>query len=291
MPVLRDMEVGLMFWGEKAPQKTLQQVKSLGVKCGHLGIAGRVPLAGAAAAWKEALAQEDFAVTTVFASYEGESYADIPTVRRTVGFTPPITREAREERTRKVIDFASALGVNSFACHVGWIPEDRKNNTYAVAVDVVRRICDYAAQLNMIFALETGQEKAHSLLEFLKDVGRDNLRLNFDPANLILYGTEDPSLALTALGPHVVSVHCKDGNWPPKTQPDSLGTEMPLGQGSVDLPAFIKKLKAIGYRGPLTIEREVALDQDMDDRHKEGVAHPDDIRKAVKLLESLRDKS
>jgi sugar phosphate isomerase/epimerase len=66
---------------------------------------------------------------------------------------------------------------------------------------------------------------------------------------------------------------------------------MPLGQGSVDLPAFIKKLKAIGYRGPLNIEREVALDQDMDDRHKEGVAHPDDIRKAVKLLEGLRDKA
>src|SRR6185437_9534359 len=172
------MEVGLMFWGDKAPRKTLQLVKDLGVRCGHLGLAGQVPLAGAASAWKEAIAQEDFAVTTVFASYEGESYADIPTVRRTVGFTPPLTREAREERTRKVIDFTSALGVNSFACHVGWIPEDRSDNIYTVAVDVVRRICDYAAQLKMIFALETGQEKAHSLLAFLQDVGRDNLRLN-----------------------------------------------------------------------------------------------------------------
>ena len=65
---------------------------------------------------------------------------------------------------------------------------------------------------------------------------------------------------------------------------------MPLGEGSVDLPAYIKKLKQVGYRGPLTIEREVSLDQDMDDRHKEGVAHIDDIRNAVKLLERLRDE-
>lgn len=291
MPVLKDMEVGLMFWGEKQPQKTIQLVKALGVRCGHLGLAGHVPLAGAASAWKDALAQEDFAVTTVFASYDGESYADIPTVRRTVGFIPPATREAREARTREVIEFTSKLGVSSFACHVGWIPHDRSHHAYAVALDVVRRICDYAAQYKMIFALETGQEASQALLEFLDEVKRDNLRLNFDPANLILYGTEDPLQALGALGPHIASVHCKDGNWPPKDRHDALGTEMPLGEGSVNIPAFIKKLKEIGYRGPLTIEREVALDQDMDDRHKEGVAHPDDIRKAVKLLEQLRDSN
>jgi sugar phosphate isomerase/epimerase len=290
VPILREMEVGLMFWGDKAPRKTLQLVKDLGVRCGHLGLAGQVPLAGAASAWKEAITQEDFAVTTVFASYEGESYADIPTVRRTVGFIPPSTREAREARTREVIEFASALGVNSFACHVGWIPHDRTHHAYAVALDVVRRICDYTAQYKMLFALETGQETAEALLEFLDEVGRDNLRLNFDPANLVLYGTEDPLTALGAVGSHVVSVHCKDGNWPPKEPASALGTEMPLGEGSVNIPGFIKKLKEVGYRGPLTIEREVALDQDMDDRHKEGVAHPDDIRKAVKLLEELRDK-
>ena len=279
-----------MFWGDKAPRKTLQLVKDLGVRCGHLGLAGQVPLAGAASAWKEAITLEDFAVTTVFASYEGESYADIPTVRRTVGFIPPSTREVREARTREVIEFASALGVNSFACHVGWIPHDRTHHAYAVALDVVRRICDYTAQYKMLFALETGQETAEALLEFLDEVGRDNLRLNFDPANLVLYGTEDPLTALGAVGSHVVSVHCKDGNWPPKEPASALGTEMPLGEGSVNIPGFIKKLKEVGYRGPLTIEREVALDQDMDDRHKEGVAHPDDIRKAVKLLEELRDK-
>lgn len=286
--MLRDMEVGLMFWGEKAPLQTIRQVKALGMRCGHLGFAGHVPLAGAAAAWKEALTREDFAVTTIFASYEGESYADIPTVQRTVGFIPPATREAREARTREVIDTASALGVPSFACHVGFVPEDRAHPDYAVARDVVRRICDYAARHKMSFALETGQEPAPALLEFLHDAARDNLRINFDPANLILYGTADPIEALAAVAPYVVSVHCKDGNWPPKDRPGALGTEMPLGQGAVDMPRFVSKLKEIGYRGPLTIEREVALDQDMDDRHKEGVSHLDDIRDAVALLERLR---
>ena len=288
MPVLRDMEVGLMFWGDKEPQKTIRLVKALGVHCGHLGIAGQTPLAGAAAGWTEAVLRQDFSVTTVFAAYDGESYADIPTVRRTVGFTPAKTRNEREARTHEVIDFAAALGVDSFACHVGWIPHDRKHEAYNVAVTITQRICDYARQYKMIFALETGQEASQALLEFLDDVGRDNLRLNFDPANLILYGTEDPIEALELLGPHIVSVHCKDGNWPLK-DPDALGTEMPLGEGSVNIPAFVCKLKEVGYRGPLTIEREVALDQNMDDRHK-GVAHPDDIRKAVKLLEELRDK-
>jgi sugar phosphate isomerase/epimerase len=282
------MEVGLMFWGEKAPLKTIRQVKALGMRCGHLGFAGQVPLAGAAPAWKEALEQEDFAVTAVFGAYEGESYADIPTVQRTVGFIPPATREAREARTRVVIDTAAALGVPIFACHVGFVPEDHAHPDYAVARDVVRRICDYAAQYKMFFALETGQEPAGALLEFLHDVDRDNLRINFDPANLILYGTADPIEALGALAPYLVSVHVKDGNWPPKDKPGALGTEMPLGEGSVGMERLVNKLKEIGYRGPLTIEREVSLDQDMDDRHKEGVAHLEDIRRAVKLLEQLR---
>lgn len=288
MPTLREMEVGLMFWGEKTPLKTIRQVKALGMRCGHLGFAGQVPLEGAATEWKKALSEEDFAATVLFGAYEGESYADIPTVQRTVGFIPPDTREAREARTRELIETAAALEIPIFACHLGFVPEDRAHPDYMVARDVVRRICDYAARHKMTFALETGQESAKALLEFLQDAGRDNLRVNFDPANLILYGTEDPIDALDLLAPYVVSVHVKDGNWPPKNKPGALGTEMPLGQGAVGMERFVNKLKEIGYRGPLTIEREVALDQDMDDRHKEGVGHLDDIRGAVTLLERLR---
>lgn len=287
-PALKPLEVGLMFWGEKTPLKTIRAVKALGLRCGHLGFAGHVPLAGAAQAWKEALDAEQFVVTTIWAAYEGESYADIPTVQNTVGFIPPATREVREARTREVIDMGAAMGISSFACHIGFVPEDAGSPDYVAVREIVRRICDYAASKGMTFALETGQEPAEDLKRFIEDVGKENLKVNFDPANMILYGTADPIEALDVVAPYVISVHVKDGNWPPKGVAGALGTETPLGEGAVGMDRFVNKLRQIGYSGPLAIEREVALDQDMDDRHKEGLSHLDDIRGAIALLEKLR---
>ena len=83
MPALRDLEIGIMFWAGQDPVETLRGVKALGVRAGQLGIPGDMPLEGAAEKWKAALAQEDFTVVTVFCSYLGESYADIPTVQQT----------------------------------------------------------------------------------------------------------------------------------------------------------------------------------------------------------------
>ena len=289
MPALKPLEVGLMFWGEKTPLKTIRAVKALGLRCGHLGFAGHVPLTpDAAKEWKAALVEEQFVVTTIWAAYEGESYADGPTVQRTVGFIPPATREAREARSREVIDFGAALGISSFACHIGFVPADTSSPDYTAVREIVRRICDYAASKDMTFALETGQEPARELKHFIEDVGRDNLKVNFDPANMILYGTADPIEALDIVAPHVVSVHAKDGNWPPKDSPGALGTETPLGEGAVGMERFVNKLKQIGYTGPMAIEREVSLDQDMDDRHKEGLSHLDNIRSAIALLDRLR---
>ena len=277
MPALRDMEIGVMFWAGREPVETLREVKSLGVRCGQLGVPGGMPLDGAAAAWRAALEREDFTIVTVFAAYEGEDYADIPTVQKTVGFIPPATRALREKRTLELSDFARDLGVNSIACHIGFVPEDASDPDYIAVREIVRRVCDYAAKNGQSFALETGQEPAHVLLHFIQDVDRPNLKINFDPANMILYGTGDPIEALTVLAPHVVSVHCKDGDWPPNT-PGALGVERPLGQGSVGMERFIAKLKEIGYKNPLNIEREV-----MD--HQQRLR---DIRMAVELLERLR---
>jgi sugar phosphate isomerase/epimerase len=143
---------------------------------------------------------------------------------------------------------------------------------------MVRRICDYAARNGQVFALETGQEPAHVLLEFLKDCGRPNLKINFDPANMILYGSGDPIEAVGVLAQHVVSVHCKDGNWPPADKPGALGEEKPLGQGSVGIDRFIAKLKSLGYAGTLNIERE---GQSPEQWRK-------DLAMAVELLARLR---
>jgi sugar phosphate isomerase/epimerase len=286
-------EIGLMFWGEKHPEKTIAAVKQLGMTCGHLGFAGHVPLDGellaqTAQAWKTAAETADFAVSTIFAAFEGESYADKPTVLRTVGFIPEATRQLREARSKQIIDVGGAMGVPSFACHVGFVPDDEKHPTFIAVRDLVRRLCDHAALYKMSFALETGQETAATMMHFLHCVERDNLKINFDPANMILYGTAEPIPALKQMGSQVVSVHFKDGNWPAKDQPDALGTEMPLGQGSVGMVNFVQALDEIGYQGAYVIEREVALDQDMDDRHKEGLSHHADILAAVQLLKDLR---
>jgi sugar phosphate isomerase/epimerase len=278
MPALKDMEIGLMFWAGPDPVQTLREVKSLGVRCGQVGIPGDMKLDSAAAkAWKDALSSEAFTLGTVFAAYSGESYADGPTVQRTVGFVPPATRAEREARTFENSDFAAALGVPSIACHIGFVPEDASHPDYISVRDVVRRVCDHAARHNQTFALETGQEPAHVLLAFLKDVNRPNLWINFDPANMIMYGTGDPIEALGVLAPHVTSVHCKDGDWPPKDVAGALGTEQPLGNGSVGMERFIAKLKEIGYKAPLNIEHEV----EEPEQRQRGVKH------AVALLQKL----
>lgn len=275
MPTLNKLEPGVMFWAER---DTVSEIRSLGVRSGQLAIPGAMALTEAvAAAWKAELEREEFTLVTVFATYEGEDYADIPTVQRTVGFIPPSTRAAREQRTYEVSDFAARLGVASIACHVGFVPEDHSDPDYVAVRDVVRRVCDHAAGHGQTFALETGQEPADVLLAFIRDVDRPNLRINFDPANLILYGSDEPIAALRKLAPLVISVHAKDGDWPPKDVAGALGSERPLGQGSVGMPQFVHALQEAGYQGTLNVERET------DDQ----AARLRDIAEGVRLLRRL----
>lgn len=270
-----------MFWAGRDPAETLAGLKRLGVRCGQLGMPGDLDISSAAPAWRRAIDAESFTVYTVVAAYSGESYADVPTVRRTVGFIPRTTRAQREKRTYEVSDFAAALGVPGIATHIGFIPEDDSDPDYVAVREMVRRVCDHCASHGQTFALETGQEAAEALRSFLLDVNRDNLGINFDPANMILYGTGDPIEALSTLGAHVLSVHCKDGDWPPKGQPDALGHERPLGKGAVGIENFLGQLKAVGYNGPLAIEREV-------ENPAERLA---DIESGIALLRRLTTKN
>ncbi len=274
---LEDLEVGLMFWAEEDARKTLQQVMQFGFRCGQLGFSGGLALDGAAERWDEALTAAHFIPVAAVCSYRGEDYADVPTVARTVGLVPAATRSERIARTKAVSDVAAKLAIDSIACHIGFVPEDAREPAYAEIRDVVRDLCEYCGDNGQSFTLETGQEPAKVLLQFIEDVGRSNLKINFDPANMILYGTGDPIEALDVLAKYVISVHCKDGDWPPVDQPQALGAERPLGEGSVDIPRFLSKLKETGYRGVLTIERE-----EPDPRRRAA-----DIRKAIALLKQL----
>ena len=277
MQLLSNMQIGVMFWAGRDPHETVRELKSWDVRCGQLGIPGDMPLEGAGARWKQALADENFTVVTVFAAYAGESYADIPTVARTVGFVPPATRAARELRTLAVGDFAAELGVPGIATHIGFVPDDRSSEDYGAVLGMVRRVCDHAAGYGQTFALETGQEPASALLEFLLAADRANLRINFDPANMILYGTGDPIAALDILAPYVVTVHCKDGDWPPKGVPGALGTERPLGSGAVGIDRYVKTLRDVGFQGSLNVEREV-------ENQQERIA---DMGMGIQLLKTL----
>ncbi|HBY63838.1 MAG TPA: sugar phosphate isomerase/epimerase [Solibacterales bacterium] len=275
---MQPLEIGVIFWAGADPAAQIAEARSLGARCGQLGVAGDYPLEGAAATWKAALAAAEFPIVSVVGAYLGEDYADIPTVLRTCGFVPESTRAVRLARTFELSDLAAAIGAPAIGAHVGFVPEDPNDPAYVAARDAVRQICDYAAKNGQTFNLETGQEPADVLLEFLRDVDRPNVRINFDPANMILYGTGDPIEAFGVLAPHVVSVHCKDGDWPPKDVPGALGTEKPLGQGSVGMERFIAKVKECGYRGPLVIEREGS----------QPAQWVIDVRNGAQLLERLR---
>ena len=267
-----------MLWAQPDARETLRRVKSFGLRAGQLGFPGELPLEGAAERWDQALTAEHFTAVAAVCSYVGEDYADIPAVETTVGLVPPATRTERVSRTKAVSDVARSLGLESVACHIGFVPEDPKESLYAEIRDVARDLCDHCGKNGQSFTLETGQEPAQVLLRFIEDVNRPNLRINFDPANMILYGTGDPIEALGVLAERVLSVHCKDGDWPPRDQPLALGKERPLGDGSVDFPGFLAKLKEIGYRGVLSIEREGV------DEERQAT----DIRKAIALLTKIK---
>lgn len=220
-------------------------------------------------------------VTCVFGGFEGESYADIPTTARTVGLVPEATRAARVQEMKEIADFAKLLGCDTVGLHIGFVPE-KTSASYQDLLAVTRDLLDYVSACGQKVHLETGQETADHLLEFIADVARPNLFINFDPANMILYGTGDPIEALKKVGRYVGSIHCKDAKWAAEgDRGKGWGREVALGEGDVGMETYLRTLKEIGYTGPLTIEREIPHDP---------VQQKKDIGAAVSLLTSLRTK-
>lgn len=209
-----------------------------------------------AEAFLKKLADLNIKLTCVFCGFEGESYADIPTVKETVGLVPKGPRAARTQETKEISDFTKLLGVDCIGLHIGFVPHDADDPDYAEVLDVTREICDHAKANGQRVHLETGQEPADVLLRFIEDTERDNLFINFDPANMILYGSGEPLPALRQVGKYVRSIHCKDATWSDKPA-ETWGAEVPLGEGAVGMADYLKTLAELGYEGPLTIEREI----------------------------------
>lgn len=218
------------------------------------------------------------ALTAVFGGFAGESYADIPTVVNTVGLVPPETRAERLVEMKAISDFARVLDCDVVALHLGFVPHDTQDPLYAQVVEVTRDLCDHCQGNGQSLHLETGQETADELLRFIGDVQRDNLFVNFDPANMIMYGSGEPIEALNKVASYVRSVHCKDATWAERPG-EEWGAEVPLGEGQVDMEKYLRALAEMGYDGALTIEREIAEDP---------VRQQEEIGSAVQLLERIK---
>lgn len=203
----------------------------------------------------EAALAAGFQMSCTMLGFPGEDYTTPQTIHASGGFGPKHLRQERLDRFAWALDRTKKLGLADIMFHAGFVPE-KQDVDYQPFLDTLRKAADLAKERGITCALETGQESSDQLLAFAADLQRPNVRINFDPANLLLYDRDDPLPALKKVGHLVQSVHVKDAIRP--TKKGDWGTEVPLGQGSVNMVAFVKTLKEVGYLGSLCIERCVS---------------------------------
>lgn len=199
-----------------------------------------------------------FEMVGAMLGFPGEDYTTPQTIQKTGGFGDPATRPERLDRFTWALKRTRELGLNDLMLHAGFIPEqgDPERSPF---LDTLAKASALAAEHEVTLAFETGQETADLLRLTLDELKCQNLKVNFDPANMILYDKGDPIRAVEILGPDIRSVHVKDAN---RTKvPGTWGEEVPLGKGEVNIKQFLQTLKKVGYQGPLCVEREVGDQQ------------------------------
>ena len=230
--------------------------------------------AGLAGRLRQALDKYGIEATSLVVGGPGKEEWDFYNGPLTIGLVPRETRAARIAHIKKASDFTKECGIAAVQTHCGFIPENPNDPLYGETVAAMREVVGYCKNNAQNFRYETGQETPITLVRAMHDVGLENQGVNFDLANLILYGKANPVDAIEILGPHVQGIHAKDGMWP--TNPRELGQEVPIGKGRVDFPRVIERLKKINYRGAVTIEREIS-----------GAEQLRDVREAKSYLEKL----
>lgn len=215
------------------------------------------------------------------------------------GFQDKTENPAKVEKSKRILDLALDLGTNVVTTHIGIVPEDKDSDVYKAMQAACRELNEYAVSRNAFFAIETGPERAAHLKEFLDSLGGKGVSVNFDPANMVMVTGDDPVEGVKLLRDYVVHTHVKDGvrlkEIDPRLVYGALGfepmdhakiavmvssgeffREVPLGEGKVDFDAYFAALAEIGYKGYLTIEREV------------GANPEEDIRRAVQFIKGYR---
>jgi sugar phosphate isomerase/epimerase len=200
-----------------------------------------------------------FRMSGAMLGFPGEDYTTPATIEKTGGFGDPATRPERLERFKWGLRRTKDLGQSDIMLHAGFIPEPGSPDRTSF-LDTMAQVSGLAARDGITVAFETGQESAALLRRTLDELKAPNLKVNFDPANMLLYDKDDPLKAVELLAPDIRSVHVKDANRPPKS--GVWGEEVPLGRGQTNTREFVKALKRVGYRGPMCIEREVGTQEE-----------------------------
>lgn len=209
---------------------------------------------------KAAAEKYHITITAFWCGWEGPTAWNFYEGQETLGLVPPTYRFARMKNLMAGADFAKKLGVTDVITHMGFIPENPYDPNYSGLIVAIRTVASYLKKQEQCLLFETGQETPVTLLRTIEDVGTGNLGINLDTGNLVCYGKANPVDALDVIGKHVRNIHAKDCLYP--TDGRHLGREVEIGQGKANFPVFFKRLKEIGYTGPVTIEREIHDDQD-----------------------------
>ncbi|QAY66489.1 sugar phosphate isomerase/epimerase family protein [Paenibacillus protaetiae] len=205
------------------------------------------------------------------------------------GFQDPAENAAKMEKSKRIMELAAELGTSIVTTHIGIVPADENSRVYETMFNACSELSAYASAMNGYFAIETGPEPAAHLKSFLDKLGSKGVSVNFDPANMVMVTGDDPVQGVYTLRDYIVHTHAKDGIKLAAVDPrDVYGfygyeapsmdheqlsemaekgksfREVPLGEGSVNWPAYLQALQDIGYNGYLTIEREVKTNPEAD---------------------------
>lgn len=254
---LNGHDIGVCSWSlhPKDTADLASQVKQAGLSHVQLGLAGLSSMAGKDQHQELAhLKNNHIQITGGMVGFAGEDYSTIANIRKTGGFVPDTDWPARKAITQQAAQLAQELNLPHISAHVGFVPP-RGQGGYNTVIHRIREIADLFANHNLSLLMETGQERAEELLKFLHDLKRPNVFINFDPANMILYGAGDPIEAIKTLGSYIKHVHVKDATASANPGID-WGAEVPFGTGQVNPKQFLQALHEVNYKGPLCIERE-----------------------------------
>ena len=234
-----------------------------------------------AAEIREALEKTGFEISAFWAGWSGPKIWNFTDGPSTIGIVPPAYRGHRIKELEMASEFAEKIGVTDIATHVGFIPENPDSTLFAETVSALKHIAKVFKKRGQNFLFETGQETPVTMLRTITAVGSDNLFINFDTANLILYGKANTLDALDVFGKYVRNVHIKDGLYP--TDGMELGAETAVGKGKANIPAVVAKLAELGYTGPYTIEREI---QEGEEKNNDIIASRDLLIQIMTDLEA-----